>query len=315
MSQRVIAITGGTGFIGRALVGRHVAEGDIVRVLTRSGLRSPDDGSRQVFHGDLASGTGDMVPFVDGADVLYHCAAELSDATRMQAVHVQGTRRLLDAARGRAGRWVQLSSVGAYGPRRAGEVTEANPDQPLGPYETTKAAADLLVERELGLEYSILRPSNVFGTAMTNRSLWQWIAMIDRGLFAYVGRPGASANYLHVDNVVDALMRCATSSKAVGRTYIVSDFRPMEQFVGAIATALGRRPPHIRVPEIVARGVAAVGGVVPGVPLTRSRVDALSTRVTYSTERITSELSYEPVVTVEDGLRAMVAEHRARVSR
>jgi len=142
----VVAITGGTGFIGGRLVRRHLEAGDTVRVLTRrspaaSGL--PD--AVQQFQGDLRSGVKDHLPFVDGADVLYHCAAELDDESGMHAVHVEGTQHLLEAARGRVGRWVHLSSVGVYGRAPGGLIAEEAPLQPATTYERTKAESERLV--------------------------------------------------------------------------------------------------------------------------------------------------------------------------
>ena len=119
-----IAITGGTGFIGRKLVIHHLEQGHEVRVLSRRPSDSKDlSASVLWFHGDL-SATLELQSFVDCADVLYHCAGELSDETRMKEVHVEGTKRLIRAAVGRVRRWVQLSSVGAYGKKLEGVITE-----------------------------------------------------------------------------------------------------------------------------------------------------------------------------------------------
>ena len=124
----LVGITGGTGFIGRALVRRHLAAGDTVRLLSRrlgDNVALPD--TVQAFHGDLTGAVGSLVPFVDGVDVLYHCAGEIRDLTRMYSVHVTGTKNLCFAAGHRIGHWVQLSSVGAYGPQYSGIVTEETP--------------------------------------------------------------------------------------------------------------------------------------------------------------------------------------------
>jgi len=112
---RIIAVIGGTGFIGNKLVHRLLAEGDRVRVLTRRATGAtglPDVVS--LYPGDLADGANALKPFVDGVDILYHCATELRDEARMYPVHVLGTRNLVEAAEKRSGRLVQLSSVGVY---------------------------------------------------------------------------------------------------------------------------------------------------------------------------------------------------------
>lgn len=305
----IVAITGGSGFIGRRLLMRHLALGDEVRVLSR---RKPAHGSQFErvcwFEADLGAG-GDFHNFVDDADVLYHCAGEVRDQALMPAVHVDGTRRLVEAASGRIGRWVQLSSTGAYGPRRDGLITEQTELKPQGTYEETKVASDLLVaeaSRKGAFQHVILRPSIVYGATMPNRSLYGLISMVDRGLFFFIGRPGASANYVHVDNVVEALMLCGKLPQASGEVYNLSDHRTMEQFVAAIAGLLGCSVPRLRAPELPVRALAMLFGSFNRFPLTSSRVDALTGRAIYSSRKIEQELGYRHPLTMEAGLADLV---------
>lgn len=295
--MKVVAVTGGNGFIGRHLVRRHVESGDQVRVLTR---RSEVPEGAERFAGDLAN-----VPraFVRGADVLYHCAGEIRDAAAMERVHVHGTRALLEAAAGEVGRWVQLSSAGAYGAVRDGAVLETQPLRPVGVYERTKAESDAIVQQS-NEPYSILRPSIVFGRDMPNQSLRQLVRMVERGLFFYIGRPGASANYIDVRNVVDALQLCATHDAALGQVFNLSDFLTVEEFVSVIAQALGKKPPKLRLPEWPLRLAARV----PKLPLTQSRIDALTSRASYPTTKIESLLGYRHRLSLAESLAEFVQE-------
>lgn len=311
-----IAVTGATGFIARQLVRLHLVRGDRVRILTRQLQAAQSLGPVEVVLCDLAHPEVDaLARFCDGADVIYHCAAEVRDPARMHGVNVLGTRRLLDFAQGRCGRWVQLSSVGVYGPAREGIVDESCPVAPQNEYEATKAESDRLLQEAAdrdAFNCTILRPSIVFGPEMPNRALYQLISMVARRLFFYIGAPGASANYIYVDNVIDALIACGTLPMAKGRVYNLSDFRTMEQFIGAIATSLGIPAPRLRVPEPPVRWLARSLGRLPGFPLTASRVDALTSRARYSNSRIERELGYLHRVSMEDGLRRMVESWRAR---
>ena len=250
-----------------------------------------------------------MMQFVEGADVLYHCAGEIRDATRMEATHVEGTRRLIEAAAGKVGRWIQLSSVGAYGRYSEGIVTEETEPNPRGVYETTKVKSDSLVEAAGAggaFSHAILRPSNVYGGEMANRSLFGLIAMVQRGWFFFIGQPGASANYIHVDNVVEGLIRCGTMSSAQGGIYNLSDYCTMEEFVAIIAGALGANVPRARLPESPVRLLARCCEKFPGFPLTEARVDALTSRTIYLTDKIERELGYRHVVSMQDGLIELV---------
>lgn len=301
----IIGITGGSGFIGKRLVQRHLARGDNVRVLTRN----PSDNSLpdevELFPGDLTLPEARFENFVDGVDVLYHCAAELRDVSRMEAVNVLGTRRLIDAAAQHVHRWVQLSSVGAYGPVRQGIVTEQSPEQPSGPYEVTKTRADALVRQAAthgAFEAVLLRPSIVYGEGMPNRSLYQWLAMMERGLFFFMGPEGASANYIHVDDVVAALELCATHAHAAGNTFNLSDWCTIEELVNIFTVALGRPAPSRRLPLAPIRLLAAILGRIPGFPLTSSRVDALSSRASYPINHIEKELDFALKVPMKKGM-------------
>lgn len=305
----IVSITGGTGLIGRKLVLHHLAQGHAVRVLSRRDLSEaglPD--SAKWYRGDLSM-PAELLSFVEDADILYHCAGEIRDESRMHSVHVDGTMRLVDAATERIGRWVQLSSVGAYGRRRDGVITEQAELKPIGMYETSKVESEDLVRAAAlhgAFEHSILRPSNVYGIEMANQSLFGLIAMIQRGLFFYIGKPGAILNYIHVDNVVEALLICGVSPGANGQTYNLSDYHPIEQFVATITSALGMPNPKIRLPELPIRMVAKLLGIIPGFPLTEARVNALTGRTIYSNDKIEVELGYRHFISMEAGLSEMV---------
>ena len=75
------------------------------------------------MRGDLTQAV--PAEFLAGATVLFHCAGEVRREQAMHALHVDGSRKLAEAAAGRVRRWVQLSSVGAYG-RRQQEGVVAN---------------------------------------------------------------------------------------------------------------------------------------------------------------------------------------------
>ena len=306
----IVAITGGSGFIGRKLVMSHLEQGDEVRVLSR---RPPEKSelpdSVKWYSGDL-SNSADLLPFVDKADILYHCAGEIKDATKMKALHVDGTARLINMATGRIGRWVQLSSTGAYGQHREGIVTEETRLNPKGQYEETKVHADNLVihaANQGAFNYVILRPSIVYGETMSNCSLFGLIALIQKGWFFFIGQPSASANYKHVDNVVNALLLCGSVAQANGQVYNLSDYRSMEDFVKLITDSLGCKRPHLRIPEVPVRLLIKLLGWIPGMPLTYSRINALTNHTMYENTKIEQDLGYKHVTSMEDGLTKLVA--------
>lgn len=305
----LIAVTGGMGFIGRALVQAHIKRGDRVRVLSRRSQLHPALNGVALYRGDLAAPVELLTPFVDGADILYHCAGEIQHPEKMHAVHVTGTQNLCAAASGRIGHWVQLSSVGTYGFHADGQITEDTQPNPAGTYEITKTLSDEEVMKASGrgaFSYSILRPSNVYAADMTNRHLFLMIEMIKRGRFFFIGRPGASANYIHVVNVADALMLCGSEPSSSGNVFNLSDYTTFEALVTMIADELGCHCPTLRLPERPVRWLSKAFGSLPGFPLTSSRINAMTTRCVYPIGKIQDELGYSHEVSMEEGIRELV---------
>lgn len=291
-----IAVTGGTGFIGAALVRALLERGDDVSVLTREfQVQSSIPGCRY-FVGDLERGE---VPcsFLEGVDILFHCAAEYVRKDRIESINVKGTQMLLEIAEGRVAKWVQLSSVGVYGPQRSGLVSEGTAYRPINSYEISKLEADQLIIShcsKMGIPYSILRPSNVFGVGMKNNSLRALTQLIAKRLFFYIGSKPAMMNYIHVEDVVSALLLCGTRQEANGKVYNLSNDCLLSELVDAVADTSGVDRPKLRVPEYSLRWIVKTIEPFLSLPITTSRIDALTSTAEYSIKKISDELSYRP---------------------
>ena len=296
----IIAITGGSGFIGSLLVDKHLKHGDQVRLLSRNILLERKN--VQYFLGDLSSSSVDLSDFVDSVDILYHCAGEVNNKSLMQELHVNGTQRLVDAAQGKIGRWVQLSSVGAYGARRTGMITESSKEQPFGIYERTKTEADKIIKNS-NIPYVILRPSNVFGVDMINQSIFQLISMISKGLFFYLGKKGVLVNYVAVEDVVEALHLCGNHDNALGEIYNVSQTIVIEEMVLSFSIGLGVKGKFLRLPEFPIRTLVKIFAIFPKFPLTTTRIDALTKRCTYKSNKIMEELGFKFKSTLEESFQ------------
>jgi nucleoside-diphosphate-sugar epimerase len=306
MRAFVVCVTGGTGFIGRSLVARLLADGHRVRVLTR-GIGKHLPAEVEIFRGDLGQPDCFLEDFLQGANLLFHCAAELMNSSRYHLVNVDGTARLLGAARGRVKRWVQLSSVGVYGPIQSGIVTEDSLEAPVNTYERSKSASDELVRvaaRDGVFEAVLLRPSNVYGEGMNSNYLRQMCSVIQRGWFIYIGPPGSSVSFVHVNDVVQALLLCGFLPQAAGRTYNLSGYDTLESLVECLAAALDCSTPRLRLHEWPVRLLVALLGQLPGFPLTTTRLQALTCRVRYDQTRIAEELGYLPAVGLVSGMAA-----------
>ena len=125
--------------------------------------------------------------------MVVHLAAELADTELMPVVNVLGPEGLLKAAVNvGVKRWVQLSSVGSYGPIMSGLVGEDQPDKPSDAYELSKSDFDKILKkmaRYHDIEVCIVRPSNVYGSGMSNQSIQEMLNAIRKNLFAFIGLP------------------------------------------------------------------------------------------------------------------------------
>jgi nucleoside-diphosphate-sugar epimerase len=316
-----ICVTGATGFIGRRLVDVLSRQGHDVSVLSRrSDCRVPD--GVRVVRGDLTSSDCRLSSFLARCDLVFHCAGDLRDVRGMRALHVKGTQRLLSAVleeiehRGQKIHFVQLSSVGAYGPHQAGSsvdriVTEDTVTWPVGEYEVTKTQADELVVAACRgdlFTYSILRPSNVIGPEMPNQSLRGLISMVRRGLFFYIGKPGAVATYVHVDDVVAALIKCGIDPRARGQIYNLSSDCLLQDLVNYIADSVSVSSPPIRIPEAFIRTVVRLFDGWVNMPLTSSRIDALVCKTRYPADKIMSDLGFRFVKPLPNAIDELIKE-------
>jgi len=116
--------------------------------------------------------------------------------------------------------------------------------------------------------------------------------MIRRGLFFLIGNKRAIANYVHVDDVVNALIKCGFHFNATGNVFNLSQTISIEQMSKALLRGLGLKPTLHRLPELPFRFIAFKLGWIPGFPLTSSRIDAMTSRCRYDSTKIVEELEY-----------------------
>jgi nucleoside-diphosphate-sugar epimerase len=305
-----IGITGSTGFVGRALVQRLLGEGKRIKLLART----PEIAHRQfpqaeITEGGLDAPESQLQSFVQGVEVLFHCAAEINVPERMFSTNVVGTERLAAVASGKIRHWVQLSSVDIFGTQPMGIVSESTLKGDLNLYEETKLDAEkvLVAAASRGnYSYSILRPAKIYGPGMQNPLLFKLFNLVQNGFFFYIGRPGASANYVHIQEVVDALILLSKKTESQNCDYNLSDYCTMEELVGYIAGALGRSAPNWRVPETAAHALARLTQWVPHNLLTVQRVNAMVKRARYSSTKIEQELGFRHRIPLSRGIPELV---------
>lgn len=298
-------VTGGNGFVGQLLVKKLLNDGFSVRLLSRSVPKITLENLETVV-GDLTSET-DFSDIVIGCDVIFNCAGEVNHQDKMFSLHVEGTRKLIDAVHkscsvdGKPKHWVQLSSVGAYGsslkPSAQRVVSELSEPKPIGVYEVTKTLADeMIVEaaNNTRMTYAILRPSSIVGVTMLNHSFRGLLSAINKRRFFFIGSRKSISTYIHVDDVVDALIVCATDEKACNQIFNLSNDCNLSEIVNSVSHFSGFSPNFLCLPEKPLRFFVCVLSRFIRLPLTKARLDALVSRTTYPYTKIKNYLGFSP---------------------
>jgi len=297
-----VFVTGGSGFIGRALVRRLVKEGNAVAALVRS-----EESAAVVAALGATPVRGELTEparwqrELNGRDVVFHLAAETditADRARHELVTVQGTRAVVDAAR-EAGvpRFVQAGTEAAL---LAGdplvdidETAPLRPDSPAA-YSATKAVAEQIVldANSPGFATVSIRPRFVWGP---ESSLLEALTESARaGQFAWIGGGRHTTDVTYVDNVVESLI-LGWRRGHPGQAYFVTDQHRVvfREFMETMFDIYGVHTPPAEIDiETAEREVP-----VPALWF-------LAQECTLRTGKAVAELGYRPIVSHADGLAA-----------
>lgn len=241
-----IAITGGTGFVGRHLAARLERDGhDVVRLSRRTGA-------------DLSLDPDALAERLAGCDAVAHCAGinrEIGDQT-YDAVHVRGTKRLVDASRrAGVGGIVMLSFL------------RARPDGPTA-YHRSKWAAEERI-RGSGIPYTILKAGVVHGRGdhMLDHLSHAFYSF---PVFGLVGRRDRPVRPLAVEDLVTILESALLGDvRLVDRTIVAlgPEAMPLGEAVRRVARVVGREPRFVRLPIAAHLTLAWAAEIVMRVPL------------------------------------------------
>jgi dihydroflavonol-4-reductase len=312
MAGRLVLLTGATGFIGSRLARRLAERGDRLRCWARgarasAGTEELERLGAEVVRGELGDVDG-LARALAGVDLAYHLAAiydfGVVDAGAMERVNVGGTRAFLEAIeRARTPRAVYVSTTVALGPVAVGsgdEATEHGPEM-LSAYERTKVEAHRLARaaQDRGVPLVIVCPANVYGPGDHGPN-GRFLAALLRGRVPGLPMGPSWFSYVHVDDVVDGLVRAGLEGRA-GATYVLSgEERSLNDFSRAAAELAGRRAPFLRFPAQAVRLTGMAYDFLTRVTGRRFPISgemaamAAGKRWLHSHERATRELGWTP---------------------
>jgi UDP-glucose 4-epimerase len=307
-------VTGGAGFIGSHIVEELLQRGESVRVLDdlssgrKENLASVQDvvdfQERDIRDLDA------IRPLFEGVDYVIHLAAvpsvarSIEDPISTTLVNLNGTLHVLLAARdAQAKRVVMGTTAAVYGDDPSMRRVETQTPQPLSPYALTKLAGEhygLIFHRIFDLEFVALRYFNIFGPRQNPQS--PYTGVLSKFIVAYLrgqrptvfGDGEQSRDFTFVTNVVDATLRACLAPTAAGK-------------VINVGTGKGS----------TLNQILALLNQILGVPVTPQYAPPRAGDVRHSTADISlarTTLGYEPRVSLEDGLRRMIAWLRTALS-
>lgn len=324
--QRVI-VTGGGGFVGKAVVRLLMARGIGVTVIGRNDYPEVRQMGATVARGDIRDPQF-LATVFRGHDTVFHVAAKAGiwgDYQDYFSINVQGTENVLAACRASGIRRVVYTSTPSVvfrGGDLAG-VDEGAPyaDRFLCHYAATKVLAEKMVLGANGrkLLTTALRPHLVWGPGDTNLIP----RLLARGRSRQLKIVGAGENLVdisYIDNVATAHLLAAenleNSASAAGQAYFISQGEPVNlwNWINELFTRL-EIP---RVTRQVSFSKAYAGGFVfeklysllgrsEEPPMTRFLAEQLAKSHWFSLEKARRDFGYRPEVSTAEGVDRLVA--------
>ena len=309
-------VIGGLGFIGVNLTAKLLERGAQITVLTPDRRRHSEQASSfdragvHVIEGDLRDRDA-VTAAVRGQDVVMNLSGQSGAVRSMEDpwsdldVNCRGNLVLLEALRehNRGAKIVFAGSRLQYGHPEQVPVNEDAPQEALCLHAIHKQTVDryLALYRKLfGIRYAVARITNPYGPGqpagrtaygVINRMIH--LAIADRPLTIY-GEGVQLRDYVHVDDVVAALLLLASSSQADGRVYNVGSgtgTRMVDLAKTVIEIAGGGRVEHVPWPELAEQ--VETGDFIADI------------------SRIRRDLGWQPAISLRAGLERTVAFYRS----
>ena len=310
LENKSVFVTGGTGFVGGAVLSCLATEARYVTAVVRDPLASfPDKVHRVVVPGlDV---TTDWSEVLQGCDVIIHAAARAHVMNEQSAdplaefrkVNVDGTLNLArQAVAAGVKRFIFISSIKVNGE-----------DTPLGlPYHASDASAPedaygqskleaelglMKLAAETGMEVDIIRPPLVYGPGVKG-NFASMIKLVEKGVPLPLGAIHNKRSLVGIDNLVDLIIRCIDHPAAANQVFLAGDGEDLSttELLRGVGKAMGKPARLIPVPA----GLLQFGATLLGKKAMAQRLlGSLQVDISKTCEL----LDWQPPYTVEEGLR------------
>jgi len=320
-----VLITGATGFTGRVLTRRLVQEGHQVRAIARnsSNLGDLEDLDITWFRGEVYD--PDLIQSaMEGVEYVFHIATLFRDGGAAEdehrKVHVESTQLLAKQAVSQPGfnRMIHISTVGVHGHIDNPPASETAPYKPGDEYQRTKLEAEEWLRAEapgLGLEYTILRPAAIYGPE--DRRLLKLFRMALKKRYILLGNGKCLYHLIHVEDLVDLMLRAAISDRTPGEAFICGNPEAMTliDLGRTVAGTLDHPFKPLRIPAgpvfllaDLCEALCKPFGISP--PLYRRRVAFFTKDRSFDTRKVRDALDWTPSRDNETGIRETALAYR-----
>jgi len=328
-----VLVTGGTGFLGNALIRRLINEGYPVRVLARklSKIEHLKALGVEIFFGDVADSESLTAAF-QGIDLVLHAAADTAGSSKAGELStIQGTRNVIDFCRQfKVKKLIYISSCSVYGVadyKQGHVVTEESalerfPER-RGHYSLAKLKAEQLVTeaiKEKRLPIVCLRPGTYFGPGGDIFTPMMGFA-VSHKLFIIIGKGDFSLPLVSIDNLVDAIIMVMQKSEGIGKVYNVVDSNPptKKQYVESFLKKLYPNAKYIYLPYSMFYGIVYLQEIMINMLkrspfLTRYRLVSSQKKISYDSSRIRNELKWTPPATMQDAYEKVIHYERNKAA-
>ena len=305
-------ITGATGFVGKALLERLLADNMAQRFIVavrRSGQRWPEK-VLPIVKGDMNS-TTEWSSALKGVSVVVHCAARAHVMNDNAAdplvafitVNVDGTLNLAkQAAAAGVKRFVFISSVKVNGEFTSSgrAFTEVDVPKPQDAYGQSKHQAEEGLRQlsvDTGMEVVIIRPPLVYGPGV-KANFAALMRVVQRGWPLPLGAIHNQRSLVALDNLVDFIVTCISYPQAANQTFLVSDGQDLSttELVRGMAQAAGVPTRFMPVPVWALQAGATLLGK-------GDVVQRLCGNLQVDISKARSFLEWVPPLSMEEGLK------------
>jgi nucleoside-diphosphate-sugar epimerase len=314
-----ILVTGASGFVGRAVSERLLADDHEVRASVRRVPLQPLRNAVEVVEVGDVGPTTDWSAALRGIEAIVHLAnrAHVMRETvadplqEFRRINVEGTKRLASqAADFGVKRLVFVSSIKVLGESTEGRapLSESDSPNPTDPYgvskwEAEQALAQICEGRDM--TYTVIRPPLLYGPGVKG-NIERLLGWLTKGLPLPLGAVKNQRSLMSVSNLSDLLAKSLTDPRAAGQTFVCCDNEALStpQLIQGLASGLGKPARLLPCPITVLR--------LSGQLLRRmDMIERLCGSMLVDGSKVRQTLEWSPPFAAKEGLAA-TARHFAR---